>query len=105
MGKLVRDKIPQIMRNNNKDPNYRVMDKDEYRRELYRKLGEEFREYRQASDYLGKVEELADLLTVIKGIVDMDNILIDDVVSKAKSKNLEKGEFVERFYLDNTQKP
>lgn len=100
MGKLVRDRIPEIMKNKGKTPNYRTMDKTEYRRELYRKLGEEFREYRKANDQLEKIEEMADILTVLKAITELDSILIDDVISMAKRKRFEKGEFVEKIYLD-----
>ncbi len=104
MGKLIRDKIPQIMKNSGKDPSTRVLETEEYRRELYRKFGEEFREYRQAENILDKAEEMADILTVLKAITELDTVFIDDVIRIAKEKGLEKGEFAEKIYLDIPKK-
>lgn len=100
MGKLVRDKIPQIIKNSGRTPSTRVMETDEYRRELYRKVGEEFREYRQAETTLDKAEEMADILTVLKAITELDAVFVDDVTRIAKEKSMEKGEFTEKIYLD-----
>ena len=100
MGKLVRDKIPEIMVKANKEPKTRVLKGDEYRRELYRKVGEELREYRQAETTKDKAEEMGDIFTVLKALCELDDVFIDDVMRKAEKKNLERGEFKEKIYLD-----
>ena len=56
--KLVRDKIPEIIANDNgKTCVTRIMDDDEYLENLNTKMQEELKEYLES----GKVEELADL--------------------------------------------
>ena len=44
-GKLVRDKIPEIILADGKKPITRIMDNDEYLQELDKKLNEEITEY------------------------------------------------------------
>ena len=46
MGKLVRDRIPEIIQEDGKTPIIRIVDEEEYVRELDRKLCEEVEEYR-----------------------------------------------------------
>ena len=45
MGKLVRDRIPEIIQEDGKTPIIRIVDEEEYVRELDRKLCEEVEEY------------------------------------------------------------
>lgn len=66
VGKLVRDGVPEIIRNNGDNPITRVLSAEEYEQALSRKLIEE------AEDYLssGSIEELADILQVFLTILD-----------------------------------
>lgn len=59
--KLVRDKIPEIMVNNNETPITRILDEAEYKKHLDMKLEEETKEYLES----GEAEELADILEVV----------------------------------------
>jgi predicted house-cleaning noncanonical NTP pyrophosphatase (MazG superfamily) len=60
--KLVRDKIPNIIEENDEKPVYYVADDEEYRRRLNEKLKEEVDEYLESED----TEEIADILEVVK---------------------------------------
>jgi predicted house-cleaning noncanonical NTP pyrophosphatase (MazG superfamily) len=60
-GKLIRDKIPQIIESNNKKPIIRTLSNDEYLVELDKKLLEEIDEFKEARS----LEELADILEVL----------------------------------------
>ena len=42
--KLVRDKIPEIIKNNNEEPITRILNDEEYKIELEKKLLEEYNE-------------------------------------------------------------
>lgn len=64
MGKLVRDRIPEIIQEDGKTPIIRIVDEEEYVRELDRKLCEEVEEYRAD----GSIEEMADVLEVLQAI-------------------------------------
>ena len=65
--KLVRDKIPEIIRAAGKTPVARtVADADEMKRRLLDKLSEEMYEYKQSAS----VEEIADILEVLQALVE-----------------------------------
>ncbi len=105
-GKLVRDNIPNIIRANKEIPNVRVMDTDEYRRELLYKLIEEAEEVRHAGydpDGIEIVTELADLKEVIDAVVDEFNI-DEELIQKIKAERKEKrGAFKEKYFLESVQ--
>ncbi len=69
-GKLVRDKIPEIMRADGVEPQIRILDADEYRAALLHKLVEEAREVR-ASDLESRLGELADVYEVLCSALDL----------------------------------
>jgi predicted house-cleaning noncanonical NTP pyrophosphatase (MazG superfamily) len=66
-GKLVRDRIPEIIRASGKEPLVRVADAEVFRDLLRDKLVEEVDEF-LASD--GDLEELADILEVVLALAD-----------------------------------
>lgn len=78
MGKLVRDKIPQIIKENGKIPVTRLLDKEEYLRELDIKLNEEVQEYQTDKS----IEEMADVLEV-----PLRKRFIGKVISRCKRRN------------------
>ena len=47
--KLVRDKIPEIIKNNNETPITRILSDEEYKIELEKKLYEEYQEVLESS--------------------------------------------------------
>ena len=53
--KLVRDKIPEIIRENGETPKVRILDDVEYERELNKKLQEEVNEYLKRLSKYAKV--------------------------------------------------
>ena len=58
MGKLVRDKIPQIIQADGKSPIIRTLSEEDYLKELDKKLDEEVAEYQADKS----IEEMADVL-------------------------------------------
>jgi len=60
-GRLVRDKIPEIIKESGKIPITRIADEEEYKTALKEKLLEEVKEFNGSGD----LEELADVLEVI----------------------------------------
>ena len=65
--KLVRDRIPDIIRAAGKTPVVRtVVDADEMKRRLIDKLAEEMQEYKES----GSVEEIADIMEVLQALTE-----------------------------------
>jgi len=95
--KAVRDRIPEIIRAEGKTAAVRIIeDKSEYKKLLEEKLGEELAEYRES----GKIEELADLVEVVYGILDMSGVTIDEFEEIRKKKNEKRGAFRDRVFLE-----
>ena len=95
--KLVRDKIPnEINCTKGRKAVYRIMDNDEYLKELNRKLLEEAHEFIEEND----IEELADVMEVIETITKLKNIKWEELRKIQNEKKNKKGSFNEKIYLE-----
>lgn len=97
--KLVRDKIPDIIKGNGEDPVIKVLNEDEYKKELEKKLYEEYNEVLSASGQ-DRLEELADMLEVIAALAKIEGKTLEDVSLIAHQKVLKRGSFNNRIYLE-----
>lgn len=97
--KLVRDKIPEIIKSKGEKPKTRILDNEEYRKELNKKLQEEMKEYLEDNN----VEELADLVEVIYGILDSMNVSIDEFEKLRIAKVDKRGAFKEKIFLEKVE--
>ena len=94
--KLVRDKIPEnIDSMEGRKATWRIMDNDEYIKELNKKLLEEAHEFIEEN----AVEELADVMEVIQNIMRAKNISYEEVKKVQEIKREKKGGFSNRIYL------
>ena len=93
--KLVRDRIPEIIRNNGKHAIVEKLGSNAYKKYLDDKLGEELQEY-LASD---SIDELADLVEVIYAILKYKGIELIDFENIREKKAEERGAFDERILL------
>lgn len=94
-GKLVRDKIPQIMKSKGQIASTKILDQEEYIKELLAKLSEEVEEFKQDKNR----EELADILEVLEAIYTFYGFKQEEIVVIKKQKLEERGGFKERIYL------
>lgn len=94
--KLVRDKIPEIITKNNKKAITKILIDEDYLTELNRKIQEEVKEYLEGNN----VEELADIVEVVYGILKAKNISIEEFENIRKSKVQERGAFKEKIFLE-----
>lgn len=97
--KLVRDKIPQIIENNNEICKIRVLNDQEYLVELNKKMVEEMNEYLQS----GEIEELADLEEVLRAILDVKKCSYHKFETIRKTKVEKRGAFKEKLFLESTE--
>lgn len=100
--KLVRDNIPDKIKNNGEEAVTRVLSIEEYKIELYKKLEEEKNEVINSKNKEELIEELADLLEVLDAIMSVDNISKEQVNNVKEEKRLKRGGFDKRIYLEKT---
>jgi predicted house-cleaning noncanonical NTP pyrophosphatase (MazG superfamily) len=94
--KLVRDRIPEIIRSQGEHCEVRVLDDGEYALRLNEKLHEELREYERSQD----VAELVDLIEVVLAIAERQGITWDEFERRRLAKRQERGGFAARLFLD-----
>ncbi len=97
--KLVRDKIPNIISNNNQVCQTRILSDEEYLRELNKKIQEELKEYLES----GEIEELADLEEVLRAILDVKKCTYEEFEKIRTSKVEKRGAFEERIFLESVE--
>lgn len=97
--KLVRDKIPNIIEEKGETPVIKTLDAIEYKKELEKKLYEEYKEVIEANgeEY---IEELADMLEVIRALAKLENKSLDDVILIADKKKEKRGAFDKKIFLE-----
>ena len=94
--KLVRDKIhANIDSMEGRKSNWRIMDDEEYIKELNKKLLEEAHEFIEEN----AVEELADIMEVIQSIMRAKKISYEELKEVQALKREQKGGFYNRVYL------
>lgn len=98
--KLVRDKIPKIIeRNEGRSCKTRILDDEEYLKELNKKIQEELNEYLES----GEVEELADLEEVLRAILDSKGVSYEEFERIRQEKVDKRGAFKDRIYLEGLE--
>lgn len=97
--KLVRDKIPNIIKEKGETPFVRILDENEYKKELEKKLYEEYKEVIKAYGD-DRVEELADMLELIRVLASLENKTLNDVIAIADKKVKKRGAFKEKIFLE-----
>ncbi len=100
--KLIRDKVPNYLRNRNVQTNERVMAHDEYLERLQNKLFEEVKEVIDAKNKEELTEELGDVLgdvlEVILAHAKENNIFFEDIDKARIKKKNEYGGFEGKVY-------
>lgn len=94
--KLVRDKIPEIIENDGKTCTCSILSDEEYLKKLDEKLGEELAEYQESKS----MEELADLLEVMRAVAAARGSSIEEVEKIRQEKARKRGEFEKKILLE-----
>jgi predicted house-cleaning noncanonical NTP pyrophosphatase (MazG superfamily) len=101
VGKLVRDKIPDVIRQSGRTPRVTRLPADAYRSALMHKLHEEVAELTAAQTTESMLEEAGDVLEVLAAIATEHGATIDTIVEAAGKKRAERGGFTKRLWLDS----
>lgn len=95
--KLVRDKIPEIIRATGAKPKMRILEEKEYLEALVEKLKEEVAEFE--ADH--SVAELADIKEVMIAIREALGIHAGELEDARRKKASSNGRFKQRIFLEN----
>jgi len=100
--KLVRDNIPNIIESNGEIAITRILSDEEYKKELEKKLYEEYNEVINSSDD-DRIEELADMLEVMIALAEVEGKTFDDIEKIRVLKKEKRGGFSKRIYLEDVK--
>ena len=96
--KLVRDKIPDIIKKNNEECIITTLNEEEYKKALEDKLVEELNEVLE-SNGTSRIEELADMIEVITSLAKLEGKTLNDVIEASSKKKEKRGGFDNKIFL------
>lgn len=99
--KLVRDKIPDIIKASGKVCKTEILSDEDYLKMVDAKLDEELAEYHQDQN----LEELADLLEVLLAATEARGYTVADLELMRKKKAAERGGFAKKLLLKEVSDP
>ncbi|ART75165.1 phosphoribosyl-ATP pyrophosphohydrolase [Sutcliffiella horikoshii] len=97
--KLVRDKIPQIIEGTGKRYTSKVLSDEDYIKYLKLKSYEELDEYCAAETNEEAVEELADLLEIVRALAGYHGSSMEEIEEVRREKAEKRGGFEEKVFL------
>lgn len=94
--KLVRDNIPEIIKNNGETSHISFLDDASYLKELRKKLLEETNEFLESEE----IVELADILEVIEALAKAKGSSLDEIMNLKIKKSIKNGSFDKKLFLE-----
>jgi len=94
--KLVRDKIPSIIKKSGKNFKVSTISDDKFFNILLNKLQEEVDEFKSKPN----IEEIGDIMTVILELMDTLNITYHQLYEEMSQKLLSNGEYKQKIFLE-----
>ena len=103
--KLIRDRIPEIIKKDDKRAIIKKLSKDSFERELRKKLIEEAVEVRKADNREDLVKEIADVEEILLSLLSVKKIKRTEVVRMRNKRKKERGGFNKRIFLKEVIAP
>lgn len=102
--KLVRDGIPDLIRENGEIPLTKKLGSKAFKEELKKKLIEESKELQKAKTREELIEELADIQEVLLSLYEAEKVACGDINKVRNKKRKKRGAFNTRIYLKGVKK-
>ncbi len=97
--KLVRDNIPEIIKNNGEAAHISILSDEAYIAELKKKLLEETNEFIENEELM----ELADIIEVAEALAKAKGSSFDEIMELKKIKALKNGAFGKKLFLESVE--
>ncbi|MEK7549121.1 MAG: nucleoside triphosphate pyrophosphohydrolase [Patescibacteria group bacterium] len=101
--KLVRDKIPEIIEKDGKILKIRILNDEEYKKELKNKLIEEANEAILAENNADLSKEIGDILEVVESIEKAFNLNKEEIIKLKKERKQNRGGFEKKIFLEEIE--
>ena len=102
--KLIRDKIPEIIKQDNAVAKIRILNDQEYFDELFKKLIEEIKEAEESKDNKKDLtKEIGDAYEVIDALIEHFGLSKDEILDLQKERREKRGGFNQRLFLEETE--
>ena|SRR3989344_4490820 len=97
--KLIRDKIPEIIKKSNAIPKISKLSSEQFKIALREKLVEEAKELLEARTDEEILNELSDVMQLIESIVESNNLTFAKIEKQKRKKRQERGGFGMKLFL------
>ncbi|HTX86872.1 MAG TPA: nucleoside triphosphate pyrophosphohydrolase [Candidatus Nanoarchaeia archaeon] len=102
--KLVRDKIPEIIRADGENPRIRILGDEEYKIELLKKIVEEAKEAAESgSDRKELSKEIGDVEEVIEAVIKSFSLDKKEIRNLKAKRKASRGGFEKKIFLEYTE--
>ncbi len=98
--KLIRDRIPDIIKADNHIPKVYTLDQENYLIELKKKVIEESNELQTAINKKDILNELSDIQELIDAILKANSITKKELIEIQSKKREKRGGFSQRLFLE-----
>ena len=102
--KLIRDRILEIIKADEKKPYFRILNKKEYLKEIKKKIIEEARELAKAKNKKEIINEIVDVQELIDVLISELGLTKLKIQKQQKVKNKKRGGFKKKLFLIKTEK-
>lgn len=102
--KLVRDRIPEIIKEEGKNVSARILSDDEFISELYKKVKEEAIELSATEgDLTETVKEIGDVYEVIDALIDTLSLDREEIGRIKNERKENRGAFKKKIFLESVE--
>lgn len=103
--KLVRDRIPEIIRDDKGIPKTRILSEEEFVIELFKKIKEEAEECKNIrEDRKELIKEIGDIYEVIEAIIEKFGFEKNEITKIKAYRKKTRGGFQKRVFLESVER-